>query len=80
MDLEIKTIESIKASAGSWLSKPKIEIYTNSRKVKNPIRICPEEKDVKEWDGYFEKISVGGYSDERNSITTSECEKMVSEK
>tara|TARA_B100000959_G_C14791443_1_gene545782 strand:+ start:74 stop:910 length:837 start_codon:yes stop_codon:yes gene_type:complete len=80
LDLEIKTIESIKASAGSWLSKPKIEIYTNSRKVKNPIRICPEEKDVKEWDGYFEKISVGGYSDERNSITTSECEKMVSEK
>ena len=76
LDLEIKTIESIKASAGSWLSKPKIEIYTNSRKVKNPIRICPEEKDVKEWDGYFENK----YSEERNSITTSECEKMVSEK
>ena len=44
--------------------------------VKNPIRICPEEKDVKEWDGYFENK----YSEERNSITTSECEKMVSEK
>jgi hypothetical protein len=80
LDLEIKTIESIKISAGNWLSKPKIEIYTNSRKVKNPIKIEPEVKDVKEWDGYFEKISVGGYSDERNSITTSECEKMVSEK
>ena len=80
LDLEIKTIESIKINTGSWLSKPRIEIYTNSRKAKNPIRISPEEKDAKEWDGYFEKLSVGGYSDERNSITTSECEKMISEK
>ena len=82
LDLEIKTIESIKASTGNWRSfgRPKIDIYTNSRKAKNPIRISPEVKDLKEWDGYFGKLSVGGYSDERNSITTSECEKMISEK
>ena len=80
LDLEIKTIESIKINTGSWISKPKIEIYTNSRKARNPIRISPEVKDLKEWDGYFGKLSVGGYSDERDSITTSECEKMISEK
>ena len=76
MDLEIKTIRSIKINTGSWLSKPKIEIYTNSRKAKNPIDIAPSEKDAKEWDGYFENK----YSEERKTITTSKCEKMVSEK
>ena len=76
LDIEIKTIESIKTKEGFWGTIPKIEIYTNSRKVKNPIRISPEKKDIKEWDGYFENK----YSEERNTITTSKCEKMVSEK
>ncbi len=80
MELEISSIKSIKANAGSWISKPNIEIHTNSRKVNNPIKGSMDDRSQKEWDGYFEKISVGGYSDERNSITTSECEKMVSEK
>ena len=76
-DIPASSIKSIEAVAGwGWGSKGTLKIHTNSPSVNNPMKGWLEDKDQKEWDGYFENK----YSKERIATTLLECGKMIAKK